>query len=91
MVPGALGHERSEQVMLGKTTEFLKEMIMEQRRLEKIAEDQGIPLNDSGKLRDDDYGGPQWKPKNMDQYEAGKQKKGVGDGLYGNQGDEEND
>ena len=64
---------------------------MEQRRLEAIADDQGIPLDDAGRLRDDDLGGPQWKAKNMAQYEASKQKKGTPGGQVGNQGDEDND
>ena len=90
MVPGALGQERSEQVMLGKTTEFLRDMLMEQRRLEAIADDQGIPLDEAGRLRDDDLGGPQWKPKNMAQYEASKQKKNAAGGQAGSQGEESN-
>lgn len=91
MVPGAEGHERSEQVMLGKTTEFLKDMIIEQRRLEKIADEQGIRLDDGRRLRDDDYGGSQWRALNMDQYEAGKQKRGSASEQNDKQENEEDD
>ncbi|KIX07591.1 uncharacterized protein Z518_02244 [Rhinocladiella mackenziei CBS 650.93] len=91
MVPGALGHERSEQVMLGKTAGFLKEMLMEQRRLEAMADDRGIQLDEAGRLRDDDFGGPLWRPKNMDQYEASKKKKCAPAGPNANQGGKGNE
>jgi len=91
MVPGALGLERSEQVMLGKAADFLKDMLKEQRRLEAIAADQGIRLDKGAQMRDDDLGGPNWKSKNMDQYEASKLKKPAGGGRSVSQGDEDND
>ncbi|KAL8243944.1 hypothetical protein R6Q59_010202 [Mikania micrantha] len=75
MVPGAEGQERSEQVMLGKTTEFLKEMLEEQRRLEDLAEQRGIMLDEKNRLQDTDYGGSKWAPINMDAYHAAKAKK----------------
>ncbi|KIW61525.1 hypothetical protein PV05_01636 [Exophiala xenobiotica] len=78
MVPGAMGQEKSEQVMLNKTTEYLKQMLEEQRRLEAMADRQGIPIDDAGRLRDDDLGGPTWQPRNMEHYEASKQKRGDG-------------
>lgn len=76
MVPGATGQERSEQVMLGKTTEFLKEMLIEQRKLEGIAEQRGVILDEKDKLKDTDYGGSKWQHMNMDAYHATKVKKG---------------
>lgn len=92
LVPGALGHERSEQVMLGKTTDFLRELLTEQRQLEEIAKKQGITVESGEPLRDDDFGGSRWKPRNMEQYEASKQKKDGGDSqLANNQDDEDND
>ncbi|KIW88891.1 uncharacterized protein Z519_10375 [Cladophialophora bantiana CBS 173.52] len=92
LVPGALGHERSEQVMLGKTTEFLRNMIIEQRRLEEMAQKHGLAIEDGERLREDDFGGPKWRARNMEQYEAGKQKKEVGESQQANyQGDDEND
>jgi hypothetical protein len=91
LVPGALGHERSEQVMLGKSTEFLREMLLEQRRLEEMAQKQGITIGGEP-IREDDFGGPKWKASNMEQYEASKQKKdGSESNQANNQGDEEND
>ncbi|KAJ4501909.1 Transcription factor [Exophiala dermatitidis] len=88
MVPGAEGQERSEQVMLSKTTEFLRAMLLEQRRLIEVADSQGIQVDPGWRLRDDDLGGPGWKAKNMEQYESSKQKKGTGTAQAGNNGDE---
>ncbi|KAJ9611345.1 Transcription factor [Cladophialophora chaetospira] len=75
LVPGAQGHERSEQIMLMKTTEYLREQLIEQRRLEEMAKKQGITIDAGEPMRDDDFGGPKWKDINMQQYEASKQKK----------------
>jgi hypothetical protein len=91
MVPGAQGQERSEQVMLGKTTDFLRDMLQEQRRLETLADAQGIPIDESTRMRDDDYGGPQWIQPNMAAYESSKQKKSTGDSQNATKDDEEND
>ncbi|KAL6245973.1 Transcription factor [Rhinocladiella similis] len=76
MVPGALGQEKSEQAMLTKTADYLREMIVEQRKLEALADSQGIQINDAGRLKDEDYAGPKWRQLNMEQYEASKQRKG---------------
>jgi hypothetical protein len=90
MVPGAQGQERSEQVMLGKATEFLREMLLEQRRLEQLAASRGIVLEEEDKMRDDDFGGPNWKAPNMEQYEASKQKRsGSTTGTLSKQEDDE--
>lgn len=76
LVPGAEGQERSEQVMLGKTTDFLREMLEEQRKLEDIAEQRGMMIDEKDKLQDTDYGGSNWRQPNMDAYHAAKSKKG---------------
>ncbi|KIW11092.1 hypothetical protein PV08_10391 [Exophiala spinifera] len=76
MVPGTLGQEKSEQVMLSKTADYLREMMEEQRNLEALADSRGIHIDDAGRLKDEDYGGPRWKQPNMEQYEASKQRKG---------------
>jgi hypothetical protein len=91
MVPGAAGQERSEQVILGKTTEFLRDMLLEQRRLEELAASRGIVLEDEGRLRDDDFGGPNWKAPNMDQYEASKQKRFGGPGQSASKHEDDDD
>jgi heteromeric Ino2p/Ino4p transcription factor len=91
LVPGAQGNERSEQVMLGKTTDYLKDMLVEQRRLEDLCQEQGITVDPSTAMRDDDFGGPRWKAVNMEQYEASKQKKEGGDAQLSNDRAEEED
>jgi hypothetical protein len=91
MVPGAQGQERSEQVMLGKTTDFLKDMLQEQRRLEALADSQGIHLDASTRMRDDDLGGPNWVQPNMAAYEASKQKKIGTDSQNTTKDEDEND
>jgi len=75
MVPGTQGQERSEQVMLSKTTEHLRDQLKEQRELEAELERRGIALNPDEKLTDRDYGGPNWDQPNMRAYEAAKNKK----------------
>lgn len=91
MVPGAAGQERSEQVMLVKTSEFLREMLMEQRRLEELADERGVKCE--GRLTEDDYGGERWKSPNMDAFEKDKkkEKKEQSGGGAGQMGDEDDD
>ncbi len=92
LVPGAQGHERSEQVMLNKSTDYLREILLEQRRLEEMAKEQGIAIETGDPIADEDFGGPKWKASNMDQYEASKQKKeGSESQQASNQKDEEDD
>jgi len=91
MVPGTVGQERSEQVMLSKTTDFLKDMISEQRQLEVLAQAQGIRLDENERIKDNDYGGPHWRPKNMEAYEASKAKKVVGGSHAAEQADGDDD
>ena len=78
--------------MLGKTTDFLRDMLLQQRYLENVAQKQGIALDPADLPREDDFGGPKWKATNMEQYEASKVKKEVGDFEQpNNPDDEEND
>ena len=91
-MPGANGHERSEQVMLNKSTEYLRDLLLEKRRLEEMARQQSIEIDSGEPMREDDFGGPKWKATNMEQYEASKQKReGGGSQQSNNQGEEEND
>ena len=75
MVPGAEGQERSEQVMLAKTTDFLRRMLREQRHLEMMAEARGVSLDDGDRLKDSDYGGKRWRPSYMEEYREQKAKR----------------
>jgi hypothetical protein len=91
LVPDARGHERSEQVMLGKTTDYLRDLLIEQRQLEEMAREQGVTVNSGEPLREDDFGGPKWKATNMEQYEASKIRKETGDSSQANIQEEDND
>lgn len=75
LVPDAQGQERSEQVMLAKTKSYIQDSIKEIRKLETIAARQGVMLEEKGRLRDSDYGGPAWVQPNLDKYEKTKLKK----------------
>ena len=75
IVPATVGQERSEQVMLTRTKDYLQDTIEEIRELEMLAAQQGIPINEVGQMRDNDYGGPQWRQPNLDRYEKAKFKK----------------
>jgi len=75
VVPGTEGQERSEQVMLVKTKEYLVDSIKEIRQLELEAQQRGIPVSDNGRMKDSDYGGPKWKQPNLDKYHKAKSKK----------------
>lgn len=75
VVPGTEGQERSEQVMLVKTKEYLVDSIKEIRQLELEGQQRGIPLGDNGRIKDSDYGGPKWKQPNLDKYHKAKLKK----------------
>lgn len=80
MVPGAEGQERSEQVMLNKTTDFLRKMLREQRHLEMMADARGVNFDEEIRLKPSDFGGDRWKPNYMEEYRAAKVKK-VGPGT----------
>ena len=75
MVPGAEGQERSEQVMLNKSTDFLRKMLREQRHLEMMADARGVKFDKEIRLKPSDFGGDKWKPFYMEEYRAAKVKK----------------
>lgn len=75
MVPDAEGQERSEQVMLTKTTDFLRKMLREQRHLEIMADARGVQVNRDVKMKENDYGGKEWTAVYMEEYRAQKAKK----------------
>ena len=75
LVPGTAGQERSEQVMLTKTSEYLAASIREIRELELQAAQMGLVTNSVGQLKDTDYGGSQWQQPNLDKYHKQKAKK----------------
>lgn len=77
LVPDAQGQERSEQVMLAKTKAYIHDSIKEIRKLENLAAQQGIMLDDKGRLRDSDYGGSAWVQPNLEKYEKAKLKKSM--------------
>jgi heteromeric Ino2p/Ino4p transcription factor len=81
LVPGAEGQEKSEQVMLNKTSDYLKELLEEQARLEQLAEEKGITIDSGEPLKPTDYGQSEWKQKHMEQYEAAKRKRESGGGA----------
>lgn len=75
LVPDALGQERSEQVMLVKTRDYLQGSIAEIRQLTDLARQQGIQIPDEMRMNDFDYGGSKWKEPNLAKYEKSKTKK----------------
>lgn len=75
LVPEAAGQERSEQVMLQKTKDYLENSMRELRELEALAAQQGIQIPQDMKLKDTDYGGSKWKQPNLAKYEKSKLKK----------------
>lgn len=81
LVPDAAGQERSEQVMLQKTKTYLQDSIQEIRRLELLAQQQGIQVPEDVKLKDSDYLGSAWKQPNLDKYEKSKLKKQAKTGV----------
>lgn len=83
LVPDAEGQERSEQVMLAKTKTYLQDSIEELRKLEAIAAEQGIVVDEKDRLQDNDYGGRHWKASNVHKYEEAKIKKDGGKGGGG--------
>jgi heteromeric Ino2p/Ino4p transcription factor len=87
LVPGAEGQEKSEQVMLNKTADYLKELLEEQARLEQLAKDKGITIDAGEPLKPTDYGQPEWKQKHMEQYEAAKRKRESGGGAQQDDGE----
>ncbi|RMZ79587.1 hypothetical protein DV737_g3337, partial [Chaetothyriales sp. CBS 132003] len=76
MVPGTAGQERSEQVMLQKTSEFLRCQMGELRQLERIARERGLDVDkDAEALKDSDYGGRHWREVHMEEYREQRERK----------------
>ena len=75
MVPGCQGQERSETNMLKSTADYLESLLTEQRQLEALAAQRGIPIDDEDRLKDNDFLGPRWISPHMDEYSASKAKK----------------
>lgn len=54
--------------MLVKTADHLRDQLIELRRLEQMAAEQGVTVDEP--LRNDDFGGPDWTAHNINRYEA---------------------
>ncbi|KPI44439.1 uncharacterized protein AB675_8390 [Cyphellophora attinorum] len=76
LIPGAENDAKSEERLLTKTADYLEESYLDIRRMIAECDAKGIPVPDEIRhfLKDDDFGGPNWKTPNMDAYEAKKQK-----------------
>jgi Helix-loop-helix DNA-binding domain len=74
IVPGTLGQDRSEYVMLQKTVAYLKEAVEKRRNLIAVAEARGETVREEMKLSDQDWGGQKWKPKNLEEWCRAKKK-----------------
>jgi heteromeric Ino2p/Ino4p transcription factor len=91
MVPGTEGQERSEQVMLQKTADFLRRQIMELRQLEAMADNRRVPVQDDERLKETDFGGSAFKQPHMEEYRAQKAKKtanGLQTAMEGDDGED---
>lgn len=75
LVPNAENQERSEQVMLTKTKEYIEEVTDQCRRLESIARQNGIYVPEEHRTRDTEYNGSKWKQPNLAKYEKARNKK----------------
>jgi heteromeric Ino2p/Ino4p transcription factor len=70
IVPGAEGRERSELVMLELTLSHFKAQVEESRMLAAEIEKRGGHVDESLKLRRDDWGGDKWRGKNLEDANA---------------------
>lgn len=75
LVPNAENQERSEQVMLTKTKEYLEEVTEQCRQLENLARQQGIFVPEEFRTRETEFGGTKWKQPNLQKYEKARNKK----------------
>lgn len=75
LVPNAENQERSEQVMLTKTKDYLEEITDQCRQLENHARQNGIYIPEEFRTRDTEYGGSKWKQPNLAKYEKARNKK----------------
>ena len=80
LVPGAEGHERSEYLMLQMTIAFVKEQALDARRLEQQILSHGGTVTMEEKMRDDEWGGPDFTPRNTMEYDAAKARRSIGGG-----------
>ena len=78
LIPGAEGHERSEYLMLQMTIAFMKEQSIEARKLEQEIVSHGGNVMMEEKMRDDEWGGPDFTPRNAMEYDAAKARRSAG-------------
>jgi hypothetical protein len=74
IVPDTLGQDRSEYVMLQKTVAYIKEAVEKRRRLIAAAEARGEMFSEDMKMSDQDWRGPKWRPKNLEEWCKTKKK-----------------
>jgi hypothetical protein len=74
IVPDTLGQDRSEYVMLQKTVAYIKEAVEKRRKLITAAEARGEMFSEDMKMSDQDWGGPKWRPKNLEEWCKTKKK-----------------
>lgn len=73
-MPDTLGQDRSEYVMLQKTVAYIKEAVEKRRRLIVAAEARGEMVSEDMKISDQDWKGPKWRPKNLEEWCRTKKK-----------------
>lgn len=73
-MPDTLGQDRSEYVMLQKTVAYIKEAVEKRRRLIAAAEARGEIVSRDMKMSDQDWRGPKWRPKNLEEWCRTKKK-----------------
>jgi hypothetical protein len=74
IVPDTLGQDRSEYVMLQKTVAYIKEAVEKRRTLIAAAEARGEIVSGDMKMSDQDWRGPKWRPKNLEEWCRTKKK-----------------
>lgn len=74
IVPDTLGQDRSEYVMLHKTVAYIKEAVEKRRSLIVAAEARGEMVSEDMKISDQDWKGPKWRPKNLEEWCRTKKK-----------------
>jgi hypothetical protein len=66
-VPGTEGQAKSEERMLVKTAEYLRQLLEDRRALTAQLEAVGGDIGDL-QLSDNEWGGPEWDPKCEKEY-----------------------
>jgi hypothetical protein len=74
IVPDTLGQDRSEYVMLQKTVAYIKEAVEKRRSLIVAVEARGEMVSEDMKISDQDWKGPKWRPKNLEEWCRTKKK-----------------